>query len=114
MESIIGTPTPLPSCESAGCTNIATKQVEGVAHAVNEIFPGSLTSVQHVAWACNDHADELELAMLGKAQAQLARDIPIHQEMHRLQGERGELYTALKDAVVARDDYLAANSTTEY
>jgi hypothetical protein len=100
------------TCEKCGAP--ATVVAFGEAHAEDAVYDGSLTSVRHEAHACAVHAPELEKAMKAKAEAQLARDLPIHRDMHRLQAERSVKYKALKDAVVARDEFLAANSVTEY
>jgi hypothetical protein len=96
------------------CGTQAVGSVEGVANVEDAVFPGSVTGVQHVGDHCAKHKAEVGLAMKAKAEAQLARDIPIHQDMFRLQNERSLKYRALKNAVVARDEFLAANSTTEY
>lgn len=104
------------TCEVYGCGQPATRQAEGEAFAENAIFEGSMTGVQLVGECCDDdeHLAQLQAQLQARAEAQLARDVPIHQEMHRLQGERAAVYKALRDAVAARDGYLAANSHTAY
>jgi hypothetical protein len=92
------------------CGEPATCEVAGEAHILGAVAPGALTSVRHVADACEKCAFELLHEAQNKARRQLVEHLPVHRQLEKIKHERIELEAELKPLAAKIDQWHAGRS----